>query len=173
MDRSGLRAGRARAVDGVPAVGPSRGSLTYASPEATTRARCGRRPRRPSPSRDSLQDPCWEGLAAKTIGLTHQAEGEHEGALEWMKNAGTLCRRVTDSYIWIEVDAFLAEAQAALEVGDTDRAEAVADGPSRLPQREAWTGLWTVPCTCSTPQRDPRPDRQRALGSNEALSGRS
>lgn len=73
-----------------------------------------------------LQDPCWEGLAAKTIGLTHLAEGEHETALEWIKNAGTLCRRVTDSYIWIEVDAFLAEAQAALDFGDTDRAEAVA-----------------------------------------------
>ena len=73
-----------------------------------------------------LQDPCWEGLAAKTIGLTHLAEGEHETALEWMKNAGTLCRRVTDSYLWVEVDAFLAEAQAALAFGDADRAEAAA-----------------------------------------------
>ena len=73
-----------------------------------------------------LQDPCWEGLAAKTIGLTHLADGEHATALEWMKHAGTLCRRVTDSYIWIEVDAFLAEAQAALDYGDAGRAEAVA-----------------------------------------------
>ncbi len=73
-----------------------------------------------------IQDPCWEGLAAKTIGLTHLAEGHHETALDWMENAGTLCRRVTDSYLWIEVDAFLAEAQAALDFGDVDRAEAVA-----------------------------------------------
>ena len=73
-----------------------------------------------------LQDPCWEGLAAKTVGLTYVAEGEHETALQWMKNAGTLCRRVTDSYLWVEVDAFLAEAQAALDFGDADRAEAVA-----------------------------------------------
>lgn len=73
-----------------------------------------------------LQDPCWEGLAAKTIGLTHLAERHHETALEWMKTAGTLCRRVTDSYTWIEADAFLAEARAALAFGDTDRAEAVA-----------------------------------------------
>ena len=73
-----------------------------------------------------LQDPCWEGLAAKTIGLTHLAEGDHETALEWMKNAGTLCRRVTDSYLWVEADAFIAEAQAALAFGDADRAEAVA-----------------------------------------------
>ena len=73
-----------------------------------------------------LQDPCWEGLAAKTIGLTYLAEREYETAMEWMKDAGTLCRRVTDSYLWVEVDAFLAEAQAALGFGDADRAEAVA-----------------------------------------------
>lgn len=73
-----------------------------------------------------IQDPCWEGLAAKTIGLTHLAEGHHETALEWMENAGTLCRQVTDSYLWIEADAFLAEARAALDFGDANRAEAVA-----------------------------------------------
>jgi hypothetical protein len=44
-----------------------------------------------------LQDPCGEGLAAKTIGLTHLAEGERKTALEWMKNAGTLCRRIRTS----------------------------------------------------------------------------
>ncbi|MFE6254545.1 BTAD domain-containing putative transcriptional regulator [Agromyces sp. NPDC057865] len=73
-----------------------------------------------------VQDPCWEGLAAKSIGLTHVAEGHYEIALDWMKNAGTIYRRVTDSYTWAEVDAFLAEAQAALNFGDADRAEAVA-----------------------------------------------
>jgi tetratricopeptide (TPR) repeat protein len=73
-----------------------------------------------------VQDPCWEGLAAKTIGLTHLAERHHVTALDWMKNAGTIYRRVTDSYTWVEVDAFLAEAQAALAFGDAARAEAVA-----------------------------------------------
>lgn len=73
-----------------------------------------------------LQDPCWEGIAAKTIGLTHLAEGDHATALDWMSNAGTLCRRVSDAYTWIEVDILVAEASAALEVGDTDRADAAA-----------------------------------------------
>ncbi|WP_457962611.1 hypothetical protein M1E17_13815 [Arthrobacter sp. D1-29] len=73
-----------------------------------------------------LQDPCWEGLAAKTIGLTHLAEGKADAALEWMKNAGLLCGRVTDSYAWMQVEILLAEAQAALEYGDTVRAESVA-----------------------------------------------
>jgi DNA-binding SARP family transcriptional activator len=73
-----------------------------------------------------LQDPCWEGIAAKTIGLTHGAEGNHGIALEWMTNAGSLCRRVTDSYTWIEVEILLAEAQAAADFGDVERAGAVA-----------------------------------------------
>ncbi len=31
-----------------------------------------------------------------------------------MANAGTMCRRVTDSYNWVEVDILVAEAEAAL-----------------------------------------------------------
>lgn len=73
-----------------------------------------------------LQDPCWEGLAAKTIGLTHLLEGNADTALEWMKNAGILCSRVTDSYAWVQVEILLAEARAALESGDAVRADAVA-----------------------------------------------
>lgn len=73
-----------------------------------------------------LQDPCWEGLAAKTIGLTHLAEGDPDAALDWMKNAGVLCGRVTDSYVWVQVEILLAEARAALDSGDTARADAVA-----------------------------------------------
>lgn len=73
-----------------------------------------------------LQDPCWEGLAAKTIGLTHLAEGNADTALEWLKNAGILCGRVTDSYSWVQIDILLAEAQAALESGDMVHADAVA-----------------------------------------------
>lgn len=73
-----------------------------------------------------LQDPCWEGLAAKTIGLTHLKEGNAGTALEWMQNAGTLCGRVTDSYAWMQVEILLAEARAALDYGDLARADAVA-----------------------------------------------
>ncbi|MGA9345600.1 MAG: BTAD domain-containing putative transcriptional regulator [Nocardioidaceae bacterium] len=72
-----------------------------------------------------LKDPCWEGVTAKSVGLTHLAEHDHEAALEWMANAGTMCRRVTDSYNWVEVDILVAEAEAAMEHGDTARAEAV------------------------------------------------
>ncbi len=73
-----------------------------------------------------LQDPCWEGVAAKVIGLTHVAQDNPKTGLQWLSNAGTLCRRVTDSYAWVDVDILIAEAQAALECGDTARAESVA-----------------------------------------------
>ncbi len=73
-----------------------------------------------------LQDPCWEGIAAKVIGLTYVAEEEHQHGLEWMANAKAWCGRVTDTYKWVQTEIFLAEARAALEAGDGERAESVA-----------------------------------------------
>lgn len=73
-----------------------------------------------------LQDPCWEGIAAKTVGLTYAAEGRHQAALGWLENASTLCRRVTDSYTWVEAEILIAEAETAASWGDRDRAESTA-----------------------------------------------
>ncbi len=73
-----------------------------------------------------IGDPCWEGLSAKTMGLTYLAEGDAQTALDWISNAGTLCRRVTDSYSWINTEILVAEATAALESGDSVRAGAAA-----------------------------------------------
>ena len=73
-----------------------------------------------------LQDPCWEGVAAKVLGLTYLAENRYSEALEWMEQASTLCRRVTDPYVWVEVEVLIAEAEVALEGGDLERAGSVA-----------------------------------------------
>lgn len=73
-----------------------------------------------------LQDPCWEGAAAKVIGLTYVAENDPETGLAWISNGGTLCSRVTDPYHWVEVDIQCAEARAANQLGDHDRAESAA-----------------------------------------------
>jgi tetratricopeptide (TPR) repeat protein len=73
-----------------------------------------------------LQDPCWEGVSAKMLGLTYVAEGDYETGLSWIANAGLWCSRVSDAYHWVEVDALCAESRAALESGDRDRAESVA-----------------------------------------------
>ena len=73
-----------------------------------------------------IGDPCWEGVAAKTIGLTYVTEQRHDAGLEWIANAGVWCRRVTDSYTWVQTEIIIAEARAALEIGDGARAESVA-----------------------------------------------
>jgi hypothetical protein len=73
-----------------------------------------------------LQDPCWEGVSAKMLGLTYVAEGDYETGLSWIANAGLWCSRVSDAYHWVEVDALCAESRSALAFGDQDRAESVA-----------------------------------------------
>lgn len=65
-----------------------------------------------------LHDPCWEGLAAKTIGLTYLAEGDAGAGQEWMTNAITLCRRESDGYRWLEVEVLVTQARAAFESGE-------------------------------------------------------
>lgn len=72
-----------------------------------------------------IQDPCWEAITAKVVGLSHLAEGDVSTALEWMADAGMMCGRVTDMYTWIEVEILIAEAGAALGADDVDRADAV------------------------------------------------
>ena len=73
-----------------------------------------------------LQDPCWEGVSARVIGLTYVADGAGTAGLEWMERAGNWCMRVSDSYRWVETFIHLTEAEIASEVGDTARAEAMA-----------------------------------------------
>jgi hypothetical protein len=63
-----------------------------------------------------LQDPSWEGIVAKLIGLTLVAQNEHETGLQWLANPGTMARRVTDSYPGSR-DIPLAQAQAGAARG--------------------------------------------------------
>lgn len=88
-----------------------------------------------------IGDPCWEGIAAKGLGLTYAAENDSDSALEWMANASTLCRRVTDSYGWVETDILVTEAQTALVFGDNERAENVARGAIGEAARTQMDGL--------------------------------
>jgi tetratricopeptide (TPR) repeat protein len=42
-----------------------------------------------------LQDPCWEGIAARNLGLLH-------GGRAWMEEARARCTRVPDRYVWVQ-----------------------------------------------------------------------
>lgn len=49
-----------------------------------------------------LQDPCWEGLAARNLGLLHRARGQPGAAREWIDQARTRCTRLPDRYVWMQ-----------------------------------------------------------------------
>jgi DNA-binding SARP family transcriptional activator len=49
-----------------------------------------------------LQDPCWEGLAARNLGLLHRARGHPGAAREWIDQARTRCTRLPDRYVWMQ-----------------------------------------------------------------------
>jgi len=88
-----------------------------------------------------LQDPCWEGISAKVLALTYLAEDNYETAMEWMDNASTSCRRVTDTYTWVGVEILIAEAAAACDAGDPERGEAAAHRAMREAARGNMDGL--------------------------------
>ncbi len=48
-----------------------------------------------------LQDPCWEGLAARNLGLLHRARGQTDSSRGWIDQARARCTRLPDRYVWM------------------------------------------------------------------------
>jgi DNA-binding SARP family transcriptional activator len=67
-------------------------------------------------------DPCWESIAARGLGLVSAARGDISRALELLVDAPKLCRRLPDTYLWIEAYGLDALCAVAVE----HRAEATA-----------------------------------------------
>lgn len=68
-----------------------------------------------------LGDPCWEGLAARGLGLVADRRGDKEEAIRWVAEARTRCVRLPDAWLWVE--AYCLDALCALAQEDR-RAEA-------------------------------------------------
>jgi hypothetical protein len=49
-----------------------------------------------------LGDPCWEGLAARGLGLVAAHQGDAATALNWITEARQQCVRLPDAYLWVE-----------------------------------------------------------------------
>jgi DNA-binding SARP family transcriptional activator/predicted negative regulator of RcsB-dependent stress response len=49
-----------------------------------------------------LQDPCWEGLAARNLGLLQRARGQVGSSHEWLDQARARCTRLPDRYVWMQ-----------------------------------------------------------------------
>jgi DNA-binding SARP family transcriptional activator len=62
-------------------------------------------------------DPCWEGIAARGLGLVAAARGDVPRALELLADASRLCRRLPDTYLWIEAYGRAALCAIALDHG--------------------------------------------------------
>jgi DNA-binding SARP family transcriptional activator len=48
-----------------------------------------------------LGDPCWEGMAARGLGLLDAGRGDRAGATGWLAEATARCTRVPDHYRWV------------------------------------------------------------------------
>jgi tetratricopeptide (TPR) repeat protein len=60
-------------------------------------------------------DPCWESISLRGLGLAAAARGDIARALELLVDAPGLCRRLPDTYRWIEVYAMDALCAVAVE----------------------------------------------------------
>jgi DNA-binding SARP family transcriptional activator len=49
-----------------------------------------------------IGDPCWEGVAARGLGLVKERRGAIEEAIDWLDDARTRCVRIADAYMWVE-----------------------------------------------------------------------
>lgn len=68
-----------------------------------------------------VDDPCWEGIAARGLGLVAAREGDEESAERWMIEGRDRCVRLPDAYLWVQ--AYCLDALCALAI-DTRRIKA-------------------------------------------------
>lgn len=61
-----------------------------------------------------LGDPCWEGLAARGIGLVANRRGDTESAMRWVTEARLRCVRLPDAWLWVE--GYCLDALCALAI---------------------------------------------------------
>lgn len=62
-------------------------------------------------------DPCWESIAIRGLGLVAAARGDVSRALELLLDAPPVCRRLPDTYLWIEAYGLDALCSVAVEQG--------------------------------------------------------
>jgi tetratricopeptide (TPR) repeat protein len=74
-----------------------------------------------------FDDPCWEGLAARGLGLVAAHDSRPRDAYDWLDRARTRCVRLPDAYLWVEGYCLDALCDLAIEHHFLDAGSAVAD----------------------------------------------
>lgn len=82
-------------------------------------------------------DPCWESISLRGLGLAAAARGDVTRALELLLDAPRLCRRLPDTYLWIEAYGLDALCAVGVEHG----AEAAARWVDELEAIAARRGI--------------------------------
>ncbi|MEV0594518.1 BTAD domain-containing putative transcriptional regulator [Nonomuraea cavernae] len=87
-----------------------------------------------------LNDPCWEGMAARGLGLLNASRGDHAAAAKWLTEAVSRSTRMPDRYQWVHAYALDGAITTALDRGEEDRARplvvALASLAARCDMRE-------------------------------------
>jgi DNA-binding SARP family transcriptional activator len=60
-----------------------------------------------------LGDPCWEGMAARALGMLAADAGDLDAAQAWLADARQRCDRVPDRYVWVSAYVGLAQLETA------------------------------------------------------------
>jgi hypothetical protein len=90
-----------------------------------------------------LADPCWEGMAARAIGVMETHAGNYAAARQWITDARRRNDRVSDPYAWVSGYIGLADLELAVREG-SERAGSAAARPrddtvhADLPEFLAW-----------------------------------
>lgn len=71
-----------------------------------------------------LADPCWEGATARTIALTHAADGDTGRALEWIGQAQARCLRETDTFVALHAAILATDCEISMAADHEGRAQA-------------------------------------------------
>jgi DNA-binding SARP family transcriptional activator len=82
-----------------------------------------------------LNDPCWEGMAARGLGLLHSGRGDRPAATRWLTEAANRCSRVSDRYQWVHVHVLDSLITAALDHDDVDQARPLVGTMAALAAR--------------------------------------
>ena len=108
-----------------------------------------------------LGDPCWEGMAARGLGLLRATVGDHAKPTAWPEEAYVRCTRVSDRYQWGRGHVLDAMVATAIEQHDHARAGGLADGLAALPRAAACASWWSAPTStaATSATRPPWPPR--------------
>ena len=74
-----------------------------------------------------LGDPCWEGLAARGLGLVAAHQGDAATALHWITEARHRCVRLPDAYLWVEGYCLDALCTLALDLQRVEASQWIHD----------------------------------------------